>query len=710
MVTEANGKTIWFKGACPHDCPDTCATVVEVDPESGRAVSFGAAKDHDFTDGWLCAKVRPYLERVYAPDRILYPMRRTGPKGSGQFERITWDDALTEIRTRWTDIIAQYGASAILPYTYSGTLGLVELAVSATRFWGRLGSSESVGDLCDGAGNAALNATFGGAYGPDPRHVLDSKMVIIWAHNPASTSPHFMPLLREAQRNGAKIVVIDPRRSKTARSADLHIPIKPGTDAALALGMMHVIFSEGLHDEPWLEANTVGWQKLRERAAEYPVDRVAAITGVDAETIQSLAREYATTKPAMLKIAPAMNRHEHGGQTVRAVCCLPAVAGQIGIRGGGLYEGTGSHLQWDGEAISHSSQYPGSQRPINMVQLGDNLTGKITDPPIMSLFIYSCNPVAASPNSAQIIEGLLRDDLFTVCHEQFMTDSAKYADIVLPAVTQLERVDLHRPYGHLHLQYNEQAIEPLGEAVSNWDLMRRLATTMGFTEPWLHQTAEEVIEEILTASIPNNPNLEGASMEALKRDGTFQYPYWDKVPFADGFFPTASGKMELSSSVFAAAGLDPIPNWYPAAAYESERPDGLIVISAAAHHFVTTSMANQPSLLRKEGEPVLEIHPDDAAERGIEHGMTLWVENERGNCLLKAIVTDDIARGVTICPKGHWASLSPGGRTINWLIGDGITDIGMQAVYHSTLIWVRPASESELPQSVAEPELALAGD
>lgn len=534
MAPATSGNTIWFAGACPHDCPDTCATRVGVDPETGRAVAFEGVAGHAFTDGWLCAKVRPYLERVYAPDRVLYPMKRIGPKGSGEFARITWDEALGEIRDQWTRTIDQYGAEAILPYSYSGTLGLVELAVAGTRFWGRLGSSVSVGDLCDGAGNAALDATFGGAFGPDPRHVLDSKMVIIWAHNPASTSPHFMPLLREAQRNGAKVVVIDPRRSKTARSADLYIPIKPGTDAALALGMMHVIFSEGLHNEAWLEAHTVGWRELRDRAAEYPADRVQAITGVPADVFVPLAREYATIGPALLKIAPAINRHQNGGQTVRTLCCLPAVAGQIGVRGGGLYEGTGSHLRWDGEAISKASQYPGDQREINMIELGANLLGKISDPPITSLFVYNCNPVAASPNSADIIRGLLREDLFTVVHEQFMTDTTPYADIILPAVTQPERVDVHRPYGHLHLQYNARAIEPLGEAVSNWDLMRRLATVMGFDEPWLQQEADEIIDEVITASIPTNPNLQGLSIAELKETGTFEYAQWDAVPFADG--------------------------------------------------------------------------------------------------------------------------------------------------------------------------------
>ncbi|HQY30260.1 MAG TPA: molybdopterin-dependent oxidoreductase, partial [Thermomicrobiales bacterium] len=603
-------KTIWFRGACPHDCPDTCATRVEVDPVTGNAISFIGEPDHAFTDGWLCAKVRPYLDRVYAKDRILHPLRRTGPKGSGQFEQISWDDALAEISSKWNGIIAEHGAQAILPYTYSGTLGIVELQVAATRFWARLGSSKSVGHLCDGAGNAALDATFGGAYGPAPHHVLESKLILIWAHNPASTSPHFVPLMREAQRNGAKVVVIDPRRSKTARSADLYIPIRPGTDAAMAMAMMNVIFSERLHNEAWLEANTIGWRELRERAAEYPVERAAAITGVDAETITSLAREYATTKPAYLKISPAINRHEHGGQTVRTMCCLPAVAGQIGIRGGGVYEATSSHVKFDSDAIMKHSLWPElPRREINMIELGENLLGKISDPPIQSIYIYSCNPVAATPNSSKTIAGLLRDDLFTVVHELFMTDTAQYADLILPAVTQLERVDLHRPYGHLHLQYNQQAIAPRGEAVSNWSLMQRLATAMGFDEPWLHQSAEEIVDEILAASIPKNPNLAGLDIAEFKHTGTFAYAENEVVPFADGVFPTPSGKMEIFSQTFADAGLDPIPNWYPTGEWEmlEQRSGGLQVLSAAPHHFVTTSMGNQASLLHKEGDPVLEI-------------------------------------------------------------------------------------------------------
>ena len=708
-------QTIKIKGACPHDCPDTCSTITEVDVATGKAVKFGGDPDHPITDGWLCAKVRPYLERVYAPDRILYPMKRVGEKGEGRFERITWDQALDEIATRWKRIVAEDGAAAILPYTYSGTLGLVELAVAGSRFWNRLGTSAQVGELCEGAAQEALKATMGGYYAPDPRDVRHSKLVLIWAHNPASTNPHFVPLLREAQRNGAKVVVVDPRKTLTARSADLHIRIKPGTDAALALAMMHVMFRDGLAAEEWLATHSIGWEELRDRAMTYSPERAAGITGVPAETIEALAREYATTKPALLKVAHAVNRHRNGGQTIRALACLPAVAGQMGIRGGGLFFSTSGHGKWDVQAVTHGRDCPPPPRDVNMIRLGANLLGEVNDPPIRSIFIFNCNPVATVPNSAKIVEGLMRDDLFTIVHEQFMTDTALYADVLLPATTQLERVDLHRPYGHLHLQYNAKAIEPLGESVSNWDVMRKLATAMGFTEPWLHQTADEVIDEIVEASKLRNPLFAGVTLERLQREGTVPFnfdhlgPDGD-IPFRDGVFPTPSGKMEIRSERIAAQGADPIPDWTPMPEMQpvGAWSDGLTLLSGASHHFVTSSMANQPSLLRKEGTPYIEINPEDAAERGIADGMTVIVENDLGSCQLRAIVTSDVIRGVTVSPKGRWAKLSPGGRTVNWTVSDDVTDFGLQAVYHSNLVRVRPATLDE--RSASMPVIAAVAD
>jgi len=687
------------RGACPHDCPDTCATITEV--QGDRAVRFYADPDHPFTRGWLCAKVRPYLERVYAPDRLLYPLRRVGPKGADRWERISWEAAIDEIATRWKAIIARHGAAAILPYSYSGTLGLLQLVICNARLWNRMGASGLQRSICGAAAEAAVEATLGARWGPDPADVLHSNLVLIWGHNPASTGPHFMPLLRQAQKRGAYVVVIDPRRTLTARSADEHIRPRPATDGALALGMMHVIFSAGLHDEAWLERHTIGWRDLRDRAAAYPPDRVAAITGVPEETIVALARRYATTKPALLKTADGVQRHGNGGQTFRALCCLPAVVGQYGVRGGGLSYSTSGYVRWDAEAVGHASECPPTPRMVNMNRLGAALTGEVRDPAIMSLFVFCANPVASSPNAGLIINGLLRDDLFTVVHEQFMTDTARYADIVLPATTQLEHIDLHKAYGHRYLQYNHAAVPPPGECKSNWDVMRLLARAMGYTEPWLHEDAEEAIRGVLDATRARNPFLEGIALERLQAEGTvaLHFPPEHEVPFADGHFPTPSGKVELRCEAMRAYGLDPLPEYVPPAEFHTTTnghpANGdspfLVLISGASHHYVSSSFANQPGLRAKEGMPFIEINPADAVARGIRHGDVVHVENARGWCRLRAVVTDDAPPGVVIAPKGPWASLSPDGRNINRVTPDALADLAGQSTFHSNLVQVRRA-------------------
>jgi len=721
------------RGACPHDCPDTCATVATV--REGRVVSFAAEPAHPYTNGWLCAKVRPYLELVYHPDRLRYPLRHVGPKGAGSWQRIGWDEAIAEIAARWRDIIAADGAAAILPYSYSGTLGLVQLAVCNRRLWNRMGASGLQRSICGAAAEAAVTATLGARRAPDPADLAHSQLIIVWGHNPASTAPHVMPLLRQAQRNGAHVVVIDPRRTLTARSADEHIQPRPATDAALALGLMHVLFADGLHHEEWLRANTVGWEVLRERAAEYPPERVAAITGVPADTIVSLARRYGTTTPAMLKFADGVQRHGNGGQTARALCCLPAVVGQIGVRGGGLFYSTSDEAPWDAAAVGHAheAQCPPTPRTVNMNRLGAALAGEAADPPIRSLFVFCANPVASSPNAGLITQGLEREDLFTVVHDLFLTDTARYADIVLPATSQLEQVDLHKPYGQRTLQYNQPAIAPLGEARGNWDVMRLLAEAMGYDEPWLQQDATAVIAEVLEATRARSPLLQDVTLERLQREGTVPLLFDDdnSVPFADLRFPTPSGKVELSCAAMAAQGLDPLPDYTPPAEFgrmpsppaplpDAEQPSPpallpgaeqpslpaplptagegseeearLVLISGASHHFVSSSLANLPSLRRKEGTPRVELNPADAASRGIADGDDVMVENERGWCRLRAVVTEDVAVGVAVAPKGHWPRHSPDGRNINWTTSDALGDLAGQSTFHSNLVMIRRAN------------------
>ena len=700
----ASSRSTFVRGACPHDCPDTCATIVEV--KDGRAVRFTADPAHPITQGWLCAKVRPYLDRVYAPDRLTVPLRRIGAKGSDQWQTISWDEAIAEIADRWQAIIAEHGAAAILPYSFSGTLGLVQLEICNQRLWRRMGASGLRRSICGAAGTTAINATLGAQRAPDPRDIPHSKMMVIWGHNPASTSPHSVPFLREAQRNGAHVVVIDPRRTLSARSADEHVRPNPATDGALALGMMHVIFNEGLHDEAWLRQHAIGWEALRDRTADYPPHRVAQITGVPAETILRLARRFATTKPALLKLADGIQRHGNGGQTVRALASLAAIVGQIGVRGGGIFYSTSGYVKWDRETVSHSSQSPPTPRTVNMNRLGAALTGEMTCPPIKSLYVFCANPVAASPNAGLIVEGMQRDDLFTVVHEQFMTDTARYADIVLPATTQLEQTDFHLPYGNRQLLYNQAAIAPLGEAKSNWDVMGLLASAMGYHEPWLHQTPDQIIAELLDASRPSNTCLTGITLERLQDEGSvpLYFAEGDDVPFANGRFPTPSGKVELYSQKMAELGLDPLPDFQLPAEFRRDRQNGhgigdaderLILLSGAPHHFVTTSMANQPKLMAKEGLPFVEINPLDAARRGIEDNETVSVENARGSCELRAVVTDDVPSGVAVAPKGRWASLSPDGRNINWTTPDALGDLAGQSTYHSNLVEIRPVRLNE---------------
>lgn len=692
-----------IQGACPHDCPDTCGIVTEV--EDGRAIDFYADPEHPVTQGWLCAKVRPYLEHVYHPERLQYPLRRTGPKGSGRWERIGWPEAIAEIAGRWQEIIERYGPAAILPYSYSGTLGLVQMSVASARLWNRLGASQLQRSICGAAAEYAVEATLGVRRSQPYADVAHSRLVLIWGHNPASTAPHFMPHLKKAQRNGTRVIVIDPRRTRTARGADLHLAPVPNTDGALALGLAHVIVAEGRHDPAWLEANTVGWPQFQRRLAEYDPDRVAAITGLPARTIVDLAREYAAARPGLIKIADGLQRHLGGGQAVRAVCALPALTGQYGLRGGGLAYSTSGTVPWDKAAVNHWADCPPPARSVNMNRLGAALLGEVDDPPVMSLFVFGANPATSTPNAGKIVAGLRREDLFTVVHELFMTDTAAYADIVLPATSQLEQTDLLKAYGHTLATYNRQAIPPLGESKSNWEVMGLLAEALGFDEPWLHQSPDEVIEEVLAATAAHNPALQGIDLADLKANGSVPFKLESPTPFADGRFPTPSGKVELYSRILAEAGLDPLPGWTPTedpvappdpAGGPAPTGGPLHLISGAAHHFVSSSLAGQPGLLDREGPPFVEIHPRDAAARQIADGETVIIENGRGWCRLRAVITDAIRPGVLASPKGRWARLDPfasgdEGRNVNWTTSDALADMAGQSTFHSTRVWLRKA-------------------
>ena len=703
------------RGACPHDCPDTCAMLVTV--EDGRATKVRGDPDHPFTRGGLCVKVNDYVEHVYSPDRVLYPMRRVGPKGSGLFERVSWDEALDEIAGRFTRIREEYGGQAILPYSYLGTEGILNGLTVGDPFFHRLGASVSERTFCDSGSCTAYFMTIGPTAGMDPESFIHSRYIILWACNVQSTNLHMWPFIREAQSRGAKVVVIDPLRHRTAQHADWYIPIRPGTDGALALGMMHVLVAEGLVDADYVQRYTVGYAELAARVREYTPDRVSAITGVPSEHIVTLAREYAATQPSAIRIGVAVERHAGGGQTVRAIACLPALVGAWRHVGGGLLQLPlwAFPLNWG--VLSRPDLIRPGTRVINQFRLGPALTGELDlDPPIKALFVYNSNPVVVSPDQAKTLAGLSREDLFTVASEQFLTDTADYADIVLPATTQLEQFDLMFSWGHLYLSLNQPAIASLGEAIPNVEQFRRLNARMGFEDDWYGLTDEEMAAAALDWSAPT---LQGISLERLKREGWARLNLPDAdhyAPHAEGNFPTPSGKCEFLSSLAAQGGnfvvpvfregynefqpgtaVDPLPAYVPPTEDREPSLYPLFLLSPKSHAFLNSQYGNMGYQRRVQGEQSVIMHADDAEARGIEDGHPVRVFNERGEFRGLAQVSSDnrVARGVVVSSLGQWRKTSRGGSTVNAVTRTDFADLGNAPSFSDTRVEVaRVAAEA----------------
>ena len=557
------------RAVCPHDCPDTCSMVVTVD--NGQAVKIRGDRDHAFTQGFLCPKVGRYLDRVYHPGRLQYPLKRSGTKGSGQFRRIGWDEAIATITERFKELATSpVGPQAILPYSYAGTMGLLQGSSLDRRFFHRLGASLLDRTICATAGAAGCDVTLGTRAAIDPQAVVHSRYIINWGSNTSVTNMHLWALMHQARKAGARIVTIDPYRSKTAARSDWWLPIRPGTDGALALGLMHVIWRDGLQDDDYLDRYCLGANALRERALkDYPVSRVAAITGLQAEDIERLAHDYATVQPALIRLNYGLQRHGGGGMAVRTITCLPAIIARLAAcrRRGCL--STSKLYPFNKAALERRDLIPPGTRTINMVQLAEALLGELPGPPVQALYVYNSNPAAVCPDQARVLKGLRRDDLFTVVHEQFQTDTADYADIVLPATTQLEHFDIHGSYGHLDVQINEPAIAPLAEAKSNNDVFRLLARAMGFEPTLFEVTDERLADDALhPAQTPNgfppSTAMAGITLERLRREGPVRLNVAPNyAPFARGQFPTASGKCELFSPAMAAQGLDPLPTYTP---------------------------------------------------------------------------------------------------------------------------------------------------
>ncbi len=679
-------ETSQVRNVCPHNCPDTCAILTTV--KNGRAVEVRGDPEHPFTQGFLCAKVNRYLERVYHPDRVLHPMRRVGKKGEGRFERISWQDALDEIARRYKDILQAWGPQAILPYSFSGTLGLLNYGSMDRRFFHGLGASHLDRTICATAGAMGLTYTQGNAMGMDAECFDGARTILLWGTNTLTSNPHQWPFLLEARKKGARLIAIDPRRSRTAEQCDQHIAPMPGTDGALALGMMHVIFRDGLCDQDYIDRYCVGGEALKARAAEYPPARVAAICGVEANTIEALAREYATQKPAAIRLNFGMQRHGGGGMAVRTIACLPAITGAWRSPHGGLLFYAYDAYPINYNALQRPELSPPGTRTINMNRLGAALT-ELDDPPVKALFVYNSNPARVAPEQERVRAGLQREDLFTVVHEQFQTDTARYADLLLPATTQLEQVDLHIGYGHFYVMWNAAAIAPPGEAVSNTELFRRLAARMDMTEPCFQDSDEELARQALDSA---HPWLAGITLESVKAAGSLRLNVPKLfAPFAEGGFPTASGKCELYSERMAKEGYDPLPTWTPPVECGATNPAlsaryPLALVSPHGHYFTNSTFGNV--LQRFEKGPLLEVHPGDAAPRAIVNGDLVRIRNDRGAFVAQAVVTDRARPGVVIAPAMFWKSLTPDDQHVNHTTSQAVADMGGGATFYDNLVEV----------------------
>jgi anaerobic selenocysteine-containing dehydrogenase len=662
--------------------------------EDGRAVRVAGDPDHPFTNGFLCAKVNRYIERTYHRDRLLYPMRRVGAKGAGRFERISWDAALNEVAERLSAIArSPDGPQAILPYSYAGTMGMLQGSSIDRRFFHSLGASKLDRTICSMAGTVGMRMTVGANIGADVEGTPQSDLVLLWGTNTLTSNPHMWPFVLRARENGARVIAIDPIRTRTAAQCDEWIPIRPGTDAALALGMMHVIFERRLENREFLERHTLGEEQLRARAREYPPDRVAKITGLSDETVVRLGTVYGHSRAAFIRVNYGLQRHAGGGMAVRTIACLPAVTGHWRKAGGGVNLSTSANFTFDKATLERPDLSP-PVRTINMIRLGDALTtpdAGVGGPPVRAMVCYNSNPAAVAPDRNAVVRGLAREDLFTVVLEHFQTDTADWADILLPATTQLEHWDIHLSYGHHYVTLNRPSIAALGESKPNTEIFRLLAQRMNLGDPSLQDDDMTLISQALNSA---STKLRGVTLDALLDRGWTRLnvptPY---LPFGEGEFLTPSGKCEFYSERLKEMGLDPIPTYIPP--YESPERDAplvarypLTLISSPAHQFLNTTFVNIDSLRRAAREPECIVHPADAERRGIGAGMRVAIHNDRGTFTAIARVEENIREGVVWAPSIWWGKLAADGANANQTTSQRETDMGHGPVFYDNQVEV----------------------
>ena len=696
-AAQAQRHTLQIRGACPHDCPDTCSLITTV--EHGVAIKVQGNPNHPQTGGVLCNKVSRYTERTYHPERLLHPLKRVGPKGSGQFQRVTWDAALTAIAARLKTIAAE-NPEAIVPYSYAGTMGQLQGESMDRRFFNRLGASLLDRTICSTAGGEGFTQTLGGKIGMKVEFFAESKLIIIWGSNSIGSNLHFWRYAQQAKRDGARLVCIDPRKSETAEKCHEHIALLPGTDAALALGLMHELITHDWLDHAFIAQHTLGWAELKARALQWSPERAADTCGIPVAQIKNLARDYGQCfvqkQPAAIRLNYGMQRVRGGGNAARAVACLPALIGAWRHRAGGVLLSSSGQFPVDKNALQRPDLLAGRQpRTINMITIGNDLLAESSatfGPKIQALIVYNSNPVAVAPESGKVVQGFAREDLFTVVLEHFQTDTADYADYLLPATTQLEHWDVHNAYGHTDALLNRPAIAPLGEAKPNTQIFRELAAHMGFnndpSETCFLDSDEALCRAVYGDKVDFNELLDKGFSTLKLAD----------APFANGGFATPSGKCEFFSARLAALGLDGLPDHVPN--YESPGTSSqfpLAMISPPARNFLNSTFVNVKSLRDIEGEPVLEIHADDARQRGITTGSVVRVFNQRGDYMVKAEISDRARPGVVNGMGIWWRKLGLDGTNVNQLTSQRLTDLGRGPVFYDCLVEVRVATATHQP-------------
>jgi anaerobic selenocysteine-containing dehydrogenase len=657
--------------------------------EAGRITDVAGDARHPFTRGVICGKVHDYAERVYGPTRVLTPLRRVGPKGEGRFEPIGWDEAVDEIAHRWRRVIAQWGAEAILPFSYGGTLGLVQNRAGYSLFYA-LGASRLDRTICVSTAYAGWQGTLGTVTGNDSEQMVDSELIVLWGINASHTHINAMTLVKQARRRGAFVVCVDPYRTPTARQADWHLMPRPGTDGALALGVMHVLIGEGRVDRDYIQRATLGFTALAQHVKQYDPERVAAITGLAAADIVAFARRYGATRAAFIRVGIGLSRHDNGGMTCRTIACLPAVTGAYAHPAGGALLASSSAFGLSNEVIERPDLMPTpAPRLINMIQLGRALTDPDLTPPVKALYVYNANPAAVVPNQELVLRGLSREDLFTVVHEQHLTDTTDYADLVLPATTSMEHTDCYKSYGHFYVQLARPVIAPEGDARSNWEVTRVLARAMGLRDPHFSKSEDDLIREALASG---DPSIEGITLERLEAEHSVRLrigrPY---LPFADGA-PTPSGKVEFLSETMARAGLPALPTYTPLVEgpehTELTRRYPLQCIVPPNRFFLNSSFSQSELLRRRQRGPAVLLHPVDGAARGIQSGDAVMVRSARGEARFTAELTDDTREGVAVVEGIWWSKHQPGGRGVNALTDDRTADMGGGPALHSNLVQV----------------------